>query len=96
MNIHLRKKHNMTKIKKEVELDENVFVLYNILLGLYERYRSGLPKHLSDTLYKAYQEFEKEYTKDYGNEDFDIVECRLVEKLVFDSAVRDSHLLNKK
>lgn len=72
----------MKFIQKEVKQEENLYILYNIIYILYERYRYTIPKKLEESLYKLLTDLEKEYTKDY--EDLDIIQCDLVEKLIFE------------
>lgn len=71
------------KISKEIKQSENVYTLYNIMELLYGHYIGGVPKHLEDVLRYAYEEFQHEITKDYPK-DTDIIDCEVVEKIVFE------------
>lgn len=72
----------MKFIQKEIKQEENVYLLYNFISILYNRFRWCIPKKIEESLLKLLNDLEKEYTKDY--EDLDIKECELIEKITFE------------
>lgn len=73
----------MKRIKKEIKQEENIMVLCNAIEAIYYYYRGSLPKHINDKVEILINDLEKEYTKDYLK-NYDIAECELVEKIVFE------------
>lgn len=72
----------MKIVEKEIKLEENIYIFYNIIELLYFHYSNELPKNVVKQLYKLYIEAHKELEKDYEN--LDIIKCDLVEKLTFE------------
>ena len=73
------------KAKNEYELDENLFVLHNILLNLYDRYDSHVSENISSQLRKLVDDTD-EYSKkssNLGGERYDAVEEKLFMKVKY-------------
>lgn len=72
----------MKTIQKEVKQNEDIYVLFNIIDMLYEKYRFIVSKNISLKFYELMLEIQKEYEKDY--EDLDIIKCELIERITFE------------
>lgn len=72
----------MKTIQKEVKQNEDIYVLFNIVDMLYEKYRFIVSKNISLKFYELMLEIQKEYEKDY--EDLDIKKCELIERITFE------------
>ena len=82
----------MSKIEKNIKIDESIYLMYNSLSSLYSYYKPLLPKELAEKLYSLRgmtliandSDFEKAYTKEYLGEDYDLVDIELYEHVIFD------------
>ena len=74
----------MSKIEKNIKIDESIYLMYNSLSSLYSYYKPLLPKELAEKLYSLILDFEKAYTKEYLGEDYDLVDIELYEHVIFD------------
>ena len=72
----------MGRIKQEVKVNESVFILDDIIMTLYDRYKYNLPPKLREEMKTLSDDLREELTKDYIPE-LDIIEDDLVEHLVF-------------
>ena len=72
----------MGRIKQEVKVNESVFILDDIMMTLYDRYKYNLPPKLREEMKTFSDNLREELTKDYIPE-LDIIEDDLVEHLVF-------------
>lgn len=72
----------MGRIKQEVKVNESVFILDDIIMTLYDRYKFTLPPKLKKEMKTFSDNLREELTKDYIPR-LDIIEDDLVEHLVF-------------
>ena len=70
------------KIKKEVKQEENIYMIYNLLILLQEYYRNSLPPKINKMLLQFINKLRKEYWKNY--EKLDVIDYELIEKVTFE------------
>lgn len=72
----------MRTIRKEINQEEYIIVIYNALEALYSQYKYTIPKHIRKKTLKYLSDLYKEYSKDYIQGD-DISECEIFERITF-------------
>ncbi len=70
------------KIKKEVKQEENIYMIYNLLILLQEYYRNSLPPKINKMLLQFINKLRKEYWKNY--EKLDVIDYELIEKVTLE------------